>query len=67
VGLIVGKNGRSIIDIQNSTGAEVSVSPRGEFAPGTSDRIVTIVGAMRSAEAAAKLIQRKIDAATQPQ
>ncbi|CAN0372439.1 unnamed protein product, partial [Hapterophycus canaliculatus] len=38
VGVILGKNGATVIDMQNQTGARIQVSQRGEFVPGTSNR-----------------------------
>eukprot|EP00042_Codosiga_hollandica_P022949 m.87802 g.87802 ORF g.87802 m.87802 type:complete len:305 (+) comp50994_c0_seq1:98-1012(+) len=44
VGAILGKGGSSVHDIQLQSGAQISVSARGVFAPGTSNRTISITG-----------------------
>ncbi|TMW80970.1 protein BTR1-like [Solanum lycopersicum] len=44
VGLVLGRNGRSIIEISQLSGARIKISDRGDFLSGTSDRKVTITG-----------------------
>lgn len=38
VGVILGKGGATVIDMQNLTGARIQVSQRGEYVPGTHNR-----------------------------
>lgn len=38
VGVILGKGGATVIDMQNMTGARIQVSQRGEYIPGTHNR-----------------------------
>lgn len=38
VGVILGKAGATVIDMQNQTGARIQVSQRGEYLPGTTNR-----------------------------
>lgn len=40
VGSILGKGGSTLKEIQQQTGARVTISKRGEFAPGTQNRCV---------------------------
>eukprot|EP00042_Codosiga_hollandica_P010827 m.24039 g.24039 ORF g.24039 m.24039 type:complete len:290 (-) comp35785_c0_seq1:356-1225(-) len=63
VGAILGKGGRAIYDIQAQSGATVVVSPKGEFAPGTTNRTLSITGLSHNAHSALKMVERRIDAA----
>lgn len=38
VGVILGKSGATVIDVQNQTGARIQVSQRGDYIPGTHNR-----------------------------
>ena len=38
VGVMLGKGGSTVIDMQNITGARIQVSQRGEYVPGTNNR-----------------------------
>lgn len=42
VGVILGKGGSTVIDMQNITGARIQVSQRGDYIPGTHNRFVSI-------------------------
>lgn len=64
-GAIIGQQGRGITEIQHMTGANVSVSRRGVYAPGTQNRIVTITGPSSSVGKAAQLVRQKIQEAEQ--
>ena len=64
-GAIIGQQGRGITEIQHMTGANVSVSRRGVYAPGTQNRIVTITGPGSSVSKAAQLVRQKIQEAEQ--
>eukprot|EP00977_Amphora_coffeiformis_P024174 scaffold15108_cov180-Amphora_coffeaeformis.AAC.50 len=44
IGSILGRGGRTLTDLQAMTGTRIRISQRGEFLPGTRDRIVTIRG-----------------------
>lgn len=60
VGAIVGKSGANIMRIQRNSGANVKVSQRGEYAPGTSERVVTISGPVSAANHAQKLVVQRL-------
>lgn len=62
IGNILGKRGATIAEIQSLSGAKVSVSPRGEFVAGTTNRIVSIVGTFQSAQMAQFFINNKLKA-----
>lgn len=38
VGVILGKGGATVIDMQHQTGARIQVSQRGDYIPGTQNR-----------------------------
>ncbi|CAN0194769.1 unnamed protein product [Discosporangium mesarthrocarpum] len=38
VGVILGRGGATVVEIQNMTGARIQVSQRGDFLPGTHNR-----------------------------
>ncbi|XP_004250025.1 protein BTR1-like [Solanum lycopersicum] len=60
VGLVLGRNGRSIIEISQLSGARIKISDRGDFLSGTSDRKVTITGSQRAIRTAESMISRKV-------
>ncbi|XP_067617298.1 RNA-binding protein Pasilla isoform X1 [Eurosta solidaginis] len=60
VGAILGPNGRSLVEIQHVSGANVQISKKGIFAPGTRNRIVTITGQPSAIAKAQYLIEQKI-------
>lgn len=62
-GAIIGQQGRGITEIQHMTGANVSVSRRGVYAPGTQNRVVTISGPASGVGRAALLVRSKIQEA----
>ncbi|KAF6026764.1 hypothetical protein EB796_014932 [Bugula neritina] len=64
-GAIIGQQGRGITEIQHLTGASVSVSRRGVYAPGTQNRVVTITGAASYVAKAAMIVRQKIQEAEQ--
>lgn len=64
-GAIIGQQGRGITEIQHMTGANVSVSRRGVYAPGTQNRIVTISGPVSGVGRASQLVRQKIQDAEQ--
>ncbi|XP_065372348.1 RNA-binding protein Pasilla isoform X3 [Calliphora vicina] len=61
VGAILGPNGRSLVEIQHVSGANVQISKKGIFAPGTRNRIVTITGQQNAIAKAQFLIEQKIN------
>ncbi|KAI3470528.1 hypothetical protein Pfo_027191 [Paulownia fortunei] len=60
VGLVVGRGGRSIMEISQLSGARIKISDRGDFMSGTSNRKVTITGSQRAIRAAESMILRKV-------
>uniref|UniRef100_A0A1I8PH66 K Homology domain-containing protein n=2 Tax=Stomoxys calcitrans TaxID=35570 RepID=A0A1I8PH66_STOCA len=61
VGAILGPNGRCLVEIQHMSGANVQISKKGIFAPGTRNRIVTITGQPSAIAKAQFLIEQKIN------
>lgn len=64
-GAIIGQGGRGISELHSMTGASVSVSKRGVFAPGTNNRIVTVTGPVSSVRRATDLVRQRIAEAEQ--
>ncbi|XP_063627804.1 RNA-binding protein Pasilla isoform X3 [Cydia splendana] len=60
VGAILGPGGRSLVEIQQMSGANIQISKKGTFAPGTRNRIVTISGSASAIGNAQYLIEQKI-------
>lgn len=60
VGAILGPGGRNLIEIQHLSGANIQISKKGIFAPGTRERIVTITGFPDAIRTAQYLIENKI-------
>ncbi|XP_031117999.1 protein BTR1 [Ipomoea triloba] len=61
IGLVLGRNGRNIIEISQLSGARIKISDRGDFMSGTtSDRKVTITGSQRAIRTAEAMISRKV-------
>ncbi|KAJ2938565.1 hypothetical protein O0L34_g4064 [Tuta absoluta] len=60
VGAILGPGGRSLVEIQQMSGANIQISKKGTFAPGTRNRIVTISGTHTAISSAQYLIEQKI-------
>ncbi|KAH7296657.1 hypothetical protein KP509_26G033000 [Ceratopteris richardii] len=59
VGAIVGREGKIITEIQQTTGARIKISDRGDYIPGTKNRKLTIMGTHEGVELAQrKVIQR---------
>lgn len=55
-----GPGGRSLVEIQQMSGANIQISKKGTFAPGTRNRIVTISGSANAIGSAQYLIDQKI-------
>ncbi|XP_003707294.1 RNA-binding protein Nova-1-like protein passilla isoform X1 [Megachile rotundata] len=60
VGAILGPGGRALIEIQHLSGANIQISKKGMFAPGTRNRIVTITGYPNAINTAQYLIEQRI-------
>ncbi|KAL1130172.1 hypothetical protein AAG570_013110 [Ranatra chinensis] len=61
VGAILGPGGRSLVEIQNMSGALIQISKKGIYAPGTRNRVVTISGSLNAINTAQYLIEQKIN------
>ena len=57
---IIGRGGETVRRIQSESGAVVRMSCRGEYYPGTQDRIITLSGAPEQVVAAKNMIQNVI-------
>lgn len=60
VGAILGPGGRTLVEIQNYSGANIQISKKGVFAPGTHNRVVSIMGNNIQIQMAQYLMQQKI-------
>jgi len=60
VGAVLGPSGRHVEEIKQYSGAEIQISKRGVYHPGTTNRIITIKGSQRRVKTAMYLIQQKI-------
>lgn len=60
VGAILGPGGKSLVEIQHFSGANIQISKKGIFAPGTRNRIVTITGTLNAISTAQYLIEQRI-------
>ncbi|KAJ9583888.1 hypothetical protein L9F63_021765, partial [Diploptera punctata] len=60
VGAILGPGGRSLVEIQHLSGASIQISKKGIYAPGTTNRIVSIVGTGNAIATAQYLINKRI-------
>lgn len=58
--VVAGPGGRSLVEIQQMSGANIQISKKGTFAPGTRNRIVTITGTATAISNAQYLIEQKI-------
>ena len=61
VGAILGPGGRGIVELQRFTGANIQISKKGVYSPGTRNRIVTITGCQNAIQRAKYLIQQRIN------
>jgi len=61
VGAILGKQGQTVSEFIHFSGARIKFSDKNEYAPGTTDRILTITGDMKQAETAYFLVTQKVD------
>ncbi|XP_039282406.1 RNA-binding protein Nova-1 isoform X4 [Nilaparvata lugens] len=60
VGAILGPGGRSLVEIQLLSGANIQISKKGIYAPGTRNRVVTISGSVNAISTAQYLIEQRI-------
>lgn len=60
IGAIVGRAGRTITELQAYSGARIKISQRGEFVPGTTNRLVTITGHPNAVTTAQFLVTQKV-------
>ncbi|CAN1258263.1 Protein BTR1 [Linum perenne] len=65
IGLVVGRGGRNIMEISQTSGAKIKISDRGDFMSGTNDRKVTITGSQRAVRAAEGMIMQKVSYASE--
>ncbi|CAG2170608.1 unnamed protein product [Oppiella nova] len=61
VGAILGHGGKSLVEIQRLSGANIQISKKGIFVPGTRNRIVTITGSAHAVQTAQYLIEQQIN------
>ncbi|KAI9824554.1 MAG: hypothetical protein M1832_001643 [Thelocarpon impressellum] len=59
VGMIIGKGGETIKDMQNTTGCKINVSQ--QSGPGETDREIGLVGSRDAIEQAKRAIEEKVD------
>ncbi|XP_065661780.1 RNA-binding protein Pasilla [Hydra vulgaris] len=60
VGAILGKHGKTVHEFIQFSGAKIQFSAKNDFAPGTTDRILTIQGDLNQTQIAYFLINQKI-------
>lgn len=60
VGVIVGRAGRTILEIQQVSGAKIKISDRGDFISGTNDREVTISGPIDAVQHARRMLEQRL-------
>lgn len=60
VGAILGPGGKALVEIQHISGTSIQISKKGNYAPGTKNRIVTISGLPSGISTAQYLIERRI-------
>lgn len=58
IGSILGRRGQTLMEIQSESGAQIRVSQKNEFFPGTSNRIVTLSGTQESLTTAKNMIRK---------
>ena len=60
IGAVLGKQGKTINEIMQYSGAKIQVSQKGEFIPGTNNRKVVITGDFNCAQTAHFLITQRL-------
>ena len=63
VGAILGKGGKTVNEFIQFSGAKIQFSAKNDFAPGTTDRVLTIQGDLNQTQIAYFLINQKISQA----
>lgn len=61
IGAILGHGGKLLVELQRMSGANIQISKKGIFVPGTRNRIVTITGSPNAVSTARVLIDRQIN------
>lgn len=61
VGRILGRAGSTITEIQNASGCEVKFSQRGEYVPGTQNRLLYVAGQASGCKVAQQMVLQKIE------
>lgn len=61
IGAILGHGGKLLVELQRMSGANIQISKKGIFVPGTRNRIVTITGSQSAVSTARVLIDRQIN------
>lgn len=60
VGAIVGRGGEVITQMKQYSGARIQISQKGDYAPGTRERVVTISGTQEQASMAQSMVTQKV-------
>ncbi|KAF2347372.1 K domain type 1 [Trinorchestia longiramus] len=60
VGAILGPGGKNLVEIQHLSGTVIQISKKGNYAPGTRNRVVTISGRSSAVARAQYLIEQRI-------
>jgi len=60
VGAVLGPAGRHIVEIQQYSGANIQISKKGTYSPGTRNRIVTVTGPQNCVTTAEFLIEKRV-------
>ncbi|KAA0187615.1 hypothetical protein HAZT_HAZT009628 [Hyalella azteca] len=60
VGAILGPGGKNLVEIQHLSGTVIQISKKGNYAPGTRNRVVTISGRSAAVARAQFLIEQRI-------
>lgn len=60
IGAIVGRGGKTITEIQQTSGVKIKISDRGDFVAGTKNRKVTIAGTADGVRIAQHLLTQKV-------
>ncbi|KAK7277263.1 hypothetical protein RIF29_18414 [Crotalaria pallida] len=60
IGFVVGRGGRNLMEISQTSGARVKISDRGDYISGTTERKVTITGSQRAIRTAESMILKKV-------
>ncbi|XP_057860475.1 protein BTR1 isoform X1 [Cryptomeria japonica] len=60
VGAIVGRGGKTILEIQQISGAKIKISDRGDFVSGTTDREVLISGTVDAIQIAQRMVEQRL-------